>query len=97
MDLIGGFPMSDDKDNIFVVVDRLTKYANFMVVKKTHSTKKITEVFCKNIYKLYGIPKVIISDRGVRFEGNFWKVFCNQAGITLYMSSSYHLQTNEQI
>lgn len=53
MDFIEGLPMFEGKDKIFVVVDRLTKYAHFMVVKKTESTKQIA-VFCKNIYKLHG-------------------------------------------
>lgn len=96
MDFIDGLPMSNGKKKIFVVVDRLTKYAHFMAVKKTDSTKQIAEVFCKNIYKLHGLPKVIVSDRDVRFKGNFWKEFCNQVRITLNMSSSYHLQTDGQ-
>jgi hypothetical protein len=55
MDFIEGLSMFDGKDNIFVVVERLTKYAHFMVVTKINSTKKIVDVFCKNIYKLHGL------------------------------------------
>ena len=47
MDFIEGRPASDGKDKIFVVVDRLTKYAHFLVIKKTDTTKQITDVFCK--------------------------------------------------
>jgi hypothetical protein len=71
MDFIEGLPMSDGKDKIFVVVDKLTKYAHFTVVRKTDSTKRIADVFCKNIYKLHGFPKVIVSDRDAKFNGNF--------------------------
>jgi hypothetical protein len=71
MDFIEGLPMSDGKDKFFVVVDRLTKYAHFMVVRKTDSTKQIGDVFCKNIYKLDGFPNVIVSDRDEKFKGNF--------------------------
>jgi hypothetical protein len=39
--------MSDGKDKIFVVVDRLTKYAHFMAVRKTDSTKQIVMFFAK--------------------------------------------------
>lgn len=53
IDLIEGLPASDGKDKIFVVVDRLTKYAHFVAIKKTDTTKQITDVFCKNIYKLH--------------------------------------------
>lgn len=47
MDFIEGLPMSDGKDNIFAIVDRLTKYTHFMAIKKTDTTKQIAEMFCK--------------------------------------------------
>jgi hypothetical protein len=78
MDFIEGLPMSDGKDTIFVLVDRLTKYAHFMEVRKSDSTKKIADVFCKNIYKLHGFSKVIVSDRDAKFKGKFWRYFCKQ-------------------
>lgn len=68
MGFMEGLSMFDRKYAIFVVVDRLTKYTHFMVVKKTNSTKQITEVLCD---KLHGLPKVIVSDRDVKFKGNF--------------------------
>ena len=71
MDFIEGLPMFDEKDTFFVEVDRLTKYAHFMAVRKTDSTKQIAYVFCKNIYKLHGFPKVIVSDRDAKFKGSF--------------------------
>ena len=96
MDFIEGLPLSDGKDKLFVVVDRLTKYAHFMGIKKTDSAKQIVEVFCKNIYKLHGFPKIIVSDRDAKFTSNFWKEFCKQIGITLNMSSAYHPQTMDK-
>jgi len=50
MDFIEGLPIYDGKDVIFVVVDRLTKYAHFMVVRKNDSTKQIADVFCKKTF-----------------------------------------------
>jgi hypothetical protein len=73
MDFIEGFPMFDGKDKIFAVVDRLTKYTHFMAVRKTDSTKQIADVFCKNIYKLHGFLKVIVSNRDAKFKGNIWR------------------------
>ena len=96
MDFIEWLPLSEGKDKIFVLVDRLTKYAHFMGMKKTDSAKKIAEVFCKNIYKLHGFPKIIVSSRDAKFTSNFWKGLCKQIGITLNMSSGYHPQTDGQ-
>ena len=67
MDFIDGLPPSEGKDKIFVVVDRLTKFAHFMAIKKIDTTKQIADIFCKNIYKLHVFPKVTISDRDAKF------------------------------
>ena len=96
MDFIEGLPVSEGKDKIFVVVDRLTKYAHFMAIKKSYSAKEIAEIFCKNIYKLHGFLKVIVSDRDAKFKGNFWKELFNHIGTYLNKSSAYHTQTNGQ-
>ena len=94
MDFIEGLPLSYGKDKILVVVDRLMKYAHFMGINQTESAKKIAEVFCKNIYKLHGFPKIIVSDGDTKFTSNFWKEFYKQVGITINMSSAYHPQTD---
>ena len=94
MDFIEGLPLSDGKDKILVVVDQLTKYAHFRGRKKTDSAKKIVEVFCKNIYKLHGFPKIIVSNRNTKFTRNFWNEFCKQIGIIFIMSSAYHPQND---
>ena len=79
-----------------MVVDRLTKYALFMGIKKTKFAKQIAEVFCKNIYKLHEFAKIVVSDRDAKFTSNFWKEFCKHIGITLNKSSTYHSQTDGQ-
>lgn len=87
----------DGKNNIFVMVERLTKYVHFMENKRTNSTKQIFNVSCKNIYKLHYFSKVIVSNRDPKSKRNFWKEFCKQIRISLNMSSTYHPQTNGQI
>ena len=73
MDCIKGLSMSYGKDTILVVVDKLTKYAHFIRVRKTNSTKETTEAFWKNVYKLHGFPKIIVSDKDAKFKGNFFE------------------------
>ena len=96
MDFIDGLPPSEGKDKILVVVDRLTKFAHFMAINKTDTTKKIAEVFCKNVYKLHSFPKVIVSGKDEKFNGKFWRELFKQMGTSLNMSSAYHPQTDGQ-
>jgi hypothetical protein len=44
-------------DSIWVIVDRLTKVAHFILVKTTYSGAKLTEVYMSRIVCLHGVPK----------------------------------------
>ena len=83
MDFIEGLLLSEVKDKIFVVVDRLTKYAHFMGVKKIDSTKQIAEVFCKNIYKLLGLPKSLLVTEMPNSQAFFGRNSANKLGSLL--------------
>ena len=56
-----------------VVVDKLTKETHFIPIKPTHKIDDIAKIFMKEIFKLHGLPKAIVSDRDVNFTSNFWK------------------------
>ena len=71
MDFITGIPKSQGKDNNYVVVDRLTKYAHFFAVTSTFSANEIASLFFKDIYRLHGLPRIIINDRDSKFTSAF--------------------------
>ena len=96
MDFIDGLPLLEGKDKILIVVDRLTKFSQFMAIEKTNTEKQIADVFCKNVYKLHDIPKFIVNERDVKFNGKFWREFFKQVVTSLNMSSAYHPQTYGQ-
>nr|GEV90182.1 hypothetical protein [Tanacetum cinerariifolium] len=63
IDFIESLPKSQRKSIILVVVDRLSTYAHFMALQHPFSTSDVAKLFLNNIYKLHGLPKVIVSDR----------------------------------
>ena len=68
MDFIIGLRMTwRQHDSIMVVVDKLIKEAHFIPVKSTHNTDDMAKIFMKEIFKLHGFPKAIVSDRDVEF------------------------------
>nr|GFA08304.1 putative reverse transcriptase domain, ribonuclease H-like domain, aspartic peptidase domain protein [Tanacetum cinerariifolium] len=46
-----------------VIVDRLTKSAHFLLMKKTDSIEKLAQLYLKGIVCRHGVPVSIISDR----------------------------------
>jgi len=75
IDFIEGLPKSKGKTTISVVVDRLSKYAHFTPISHSYTARSIASVFIDNIYKLYGMPRIIVSDRDCMFISNFWREF----------------------
>ena len=90
MDFIVGLPTSEGKDSIFVVVDKLTKYAHFIRISSKAKVIQVADSYVKSIFKLHRFPKVIVSDRDPEFTSNFWKELFHQVGTSLTMSTSYH-------
>ena len=62
----------------------------------TPSAAETAKVFFKEIVKLHGTPKSIVSDRGVQFTSKFWKELCKSLEIKICLSSAYHPQSNGQ-
>uniref|UniRef100_A0A8R7NYH1 Integrase catalytic domain-containing protein n=1 Tax=Triticum urartu TaxID=4572 RepID=A0A8R7NYH1_TRIUA len=63
MDFIEGLPKFEGKEVIFVVVDRLTKFAHFLPLSHPFNVKSVAQVFIDNVIKLHGPPIAIVSDR----------------------------------
>ena len=74
MDFIIGLPtLTKQNDAIMVVMDKLSKSTHFIPVKSTCKAIDIANVFLKEIFKLNGVSKEIVSDSDTKFISNFWK------------------------
>jgi hypothetical protein len=60
-------------DMIWVIVDRLTKSAHFLAMNQKDSCEKLTEIYINEVFSKHGIPKKIVSNRGLVFTLAFWK------------------------
>ena len=74
MDFINGLlKTTNGYDAIWVIVDKLTKFAHFLSIKMTNSLEQLAKLYVKVVVKLHGVPKSIISDRDNRFTSHFWR------------------------
>ena len=96
MDFVEGLPSAHHVDTILVVVNRLTKYNHFITLCHPFSAKTVAALFVREIVRLYGFPRSIISDRDRVFVSQFWSELFRMAGTVLRRSSTYHPQTDGQ-
>jgi len=61
------------------------------------SSDEVARIYWDDIWKIHGIPKKIISNKGPQFTSTFMGELCKALGIKRAMSMVYHLQTNSQI
>lgn len=71
MDFIEALPNSEGKSVIWVIVDRMTKYRHFISLSHPYTAEGLAEIYLSQIYKLHGLPEIIVSDRDVVFQSTF--------------------------
>ena len=93
MDFVVGLPHSPrGKDAIWVVIDRLTKVAHFIPMKTINSAIDLVLLYIKEVVRLHGVPKSIVSDHDSKFVSNYWQSLHRALGTKLDMSTAFHPQ-----
>ena len=93
MDLITQLPNSHGHDAILTIVDHgCTKAALFLPCTTNVTGEGIAKLYLDNVYRWFGIPSKIISDRDPRFTSHFSTSLCQRLGIDRNISTAYHPQ-----
>nr|GEW43657.1 putative reverse transcriptase domain-containing protein [Tanacetum cinerariifolium] len=96
MDFITKLPKTTNGyDTIWVIVNRLTKSAHFLLMRENDPMEKLMKLYMKEVVTRHGVPVSIISDRNGRFTSLFWQALHKALGNRLDMSTAYHPKTNE--
>ena len=101
MDFITDLPLSSTYgsttwDSILVVVDKLTKMAHYIPVRKTMSVADFIEVFIRDVVKHHGMPEVLVTDRDKLFTLEKWTSFCFHMRCRRNVLTAFHPQTDGQ-
>jgi hypothetical protein len=96
MDFIIDLPKVQGKDYIYVVVDRLTNFSHLYAILTEYNTVQVVELFFREVFRLQGLPRNIISDRDIRFIGTFWRELFQLMGTDMTPNTNYCPQTYGQ-
>jgi GNAT superfamily N-acetyltransferase len=97
MDFVFDLPLTDTGNNgIAVVVDKLSKQAHFLAISPKFDAIELARVYLHEVYRHHGLPRILISDRDVRFTSLFWTTLMDRLGVKLNLSSAYHPETDGQ-
>ncbi|GJY88377.1 retrotransposable element Tf2 [Tanacetum coccineum] len=98
MDFIESLPKSQGKSvlagGMWIDIEQI--YAHFMPLQHPFTASDVAKLFLNNIYKLHGLPKVIVSDRDKVFISHFWQSLFKVLKVQLHLSTAYHPQTDGQ-
>ena len=84
-------------DSILIVVDRYTKYAKYIPVRKNLKATKLADVLVEDVFSNFGKPMLLTSDWGSLFTSNYWSHFCYHLSVWLNYLTAFYPQTNSQI
>ncbi|XP_057714608.1 uncharacterized protein lrfn5a isoform X1 [Corythoichthys intestinalis] len=96
LDFVTGLPVSQGNTTILTVVDRFSKMAHFIALPALPSAKDTAGIMMRQIFRIHGFPRDIVSDRGPQFVSRFWKEFCRLIGAKASLTSGYHPESNGQ-
>ncbi|CAI5691324.1 unnamed protein product [Oreochromis niloticus] len=96
LDFVTGLPRSSGHSVILTIVDRFSKAAHFVPLPKLPSALETAHLLVVHVFRLHGIPRDIVSDRGPQFVSRVWRGFCAALGVGVSLSSGYHPQSNGQ-
>jgi hypothetical protein len=96
MDFIDGLPKSGQYDCILVIIDKYTKYGHFIPLSHPFTALTVAQKYIDTIYRLHGLPSVVISDRDPLFTSKLWQELFRLSDTKMNMSSAHHPQTDGQ-
>jgi hypothetical protein len=97
MDFIVKLPLSNGFNSILTITDHdCTKAAIFIPCNKTITAEGVAKLYLQHIFKRFGLPQKVISDRDPQLAGKFARALCTALGITQNMSTAFHPRTDGQ-
>nr|GEV02643.1 hypothetical protein [Tanacetum cinerariifolium] len=98
MDFVTKLPRtSNGHDTIWVIMNRLTKYAYFLPIHEDYKMDRLATLYLNEIVARHGMPISIISDRDSHITSRFWQLMQVALGTRLNMRPELVQKTTKKI
>ena len=97
INMIGPLPRSNKMDAILVIVDRFIKMIRLKATMTSLSSEGVAKIYRDEIWKIHGIPKMILSNHGPQFASKFMEDLTRVLGTKRKLFTAYYPQTDRQI
>ena len=81
-------------DSILMIVNRFTKYAIYILVRKNWKIKNLANALTNNVFKYFDMLISIVNDKKSLFVLHFLSTFYYYCSMTLRYNIVFHSQTN---
>ena len=96
VDFVVKLPESSGYDAVMTVVDSVSKRVHFVPTHTIVTAKGVARLFLHHVWKLHGLPKCVVSNRGPQFVASFTKELYRLLGVQLSSSIAWYSQTDGQ-
>ncbi|KAK3506397.1 hypothetical protein QTP70_001791 [Hemibagrus guttatus] len=96
VDFLTDLPDSGGFTAVMVVVDRFSKGCRLIPLEGLPTAMQTADAMFQHVFRNFGLPEDIVSDRGPQFTSRVWGALCGRLGIGVSLSSGYHPQSNGQ-
>ncbi len=96
-DCVVCLPLTTKGNNaLLTVTDRFFKYVKLVPGTENSSAKTWAERYWETMYRFWGVPHHIVSDRDPKFTSEFWRELFAKCGVKLNFITTYHPSADGQ-
>jgi hypothetical protein len=97
VDFLTDLPPSQGNTTVLVIVDRFSKSCRLPPLPGIPTALQTAEALFTHVFRHYGVPEDIVSERGPQFTSRVWRAFMEHLGVLVSLTSGYHPESNGQV
>ena len=99
VDFLSGFPEArgTKHTDYLVVIDKFTKWVTVTPCRRNPTSEETADLLVKGTFQTFGVPEVIIADRGTQFTSKTWERIMKSFQVDCHLATPRHAQSNGQV